>query len=104
MIKTRQGDSKLPMFFPKMLEEINDWRYVSERINQGERLGKVVMYIVLLCSGSEQAVISEAVLKDHFARLKFGLEKVQYDTLNSFLITLPFNIAENWQMLDQLKI
>jgi conjugal transfer ATP-binding protein TraC len=104
MIKTQQGDSKLPMFFPKMLEEINDWRYVSESINQGERLGKVVMYIVLLCKDEMTSHKSEAFLKDHFARLKFGIEKVNYDTLNSFLTTLPFNIAENWQMLDQLKV
>ena len=49
MLKTKQGDSKLPMFFPKMIEEIDDWRYVSNRISSGERLGQAVMYIVLSC-------------------------------------------------------
>ena len=104
MIKTQQGDSKLPMFFPKMIEEINDWRYVSERINQGEVLGKVVMYIVLIAISNEQAEKSDAILRSHFARQKFKIEKVKYDTANSFMTTLPFNIAENWQILDQLKI
>lgn len=104
MIKTQQGDSKLPMFFPRMLEEINDWRYVTERINEGEKLGKAVMYVVILASSKEQKEKSEAVLRDHFAKLKFGLEKINYDTVNNFLISLPFNIAENWQVLDQLKI
>ena len=104
MIKTQQGDSKLPMFFPRMLEEINDWRHVSERINQGERLGKAVIYVVLLAKDKEQADKASAALSDHFARLKFKIEKVKYDTVNSFLATLPFGIAENWQMLDQLKV
>lgn len=104
MIKTQQGDSKLPMFFPRMLEEIHDWRYVSERINQGERLGKAVIYIVLLAGSTEQADKASSLLADHFARLKFKIEKVKYDTVNSFLATLPFGIAENWQILDQLKV
>ena len=104
MIKTQQGDSKLPMFFPRMLEEINDWRYVSELINQGERLGKAIIYVVLLASSKEQADKASAALSDHFARLKFRIEKVKYDTVNTFLATLPFGIAENWQMLDQLKV
>ncbi len=104
MIKTQQGDSKLLMFFPRMLDEINDWHYVGERINQGERLGKIVMYVTLLASNKEQADKSTASVIDHFARLKFKIEQVKYDTVNSFLHTLPFGIAENWQMLNQLKI
>lgn len=103
MIKTKQGDSKLPMFFPKMIEEIEDWRYVSARLNAGERLGKAVMYIVL-CAGGTQEEKLEQIAGDHFARLKFQIEKVRYDTLNTFLYTLPFGISENWQLLEQLKV
>ena len=104
MIKVQQGNSKLPMFFPRMMEETHDWHYVSERINQGERLGKAVIYVVLLAKDKEQADKASAALSDHFARLKFRIEKVKYDTVNTFLATLPFGIAENWQMLDQLKV
>ncbi len=104
MIKTQQGDSKLLMFFPRMLDEINDWRYVGERVNQGERLGKIVMYVTLLASSQAQADKSTSFITDHFARLKFKIEQVKYDTVNSFLHTLPFGIAENWQILNQLKV
>lgn len=100
MIKTQQNDSKLPMFFPKMLEENNDWRYVSECIGGGERMGKLVMHIVL----ATNTEIAQQMLQDHFARLGFNIAKVQHDCLNSLLQTLPFGIAENWQILDQLKI
>ncbi|MEK7400034.1 MAG: TraC family protein [Candidatus Poribacteria bacterium] len=100
MIKTQQNDSKLPMFFPKMLEENNDWRYVSECIGQGERMGKLVMHIVL----ATNTEIHEQMLQDHFARLGFNIAKVQHDCVNALLQTLPFGIAENWQILDQLKI
>lgn len=104
MIKLKQGDSKLLMFFPRMLDEINDWRYVGERVNQGERLGKIVMYVTLLAPSRELADKSISMITDHFARLKFKIEQVKYDTVNSFLHTLPFGIAENWQILNQLKI
>jgi conjugal transfer ATP-binding protein TraC len=104
MIKTQQNDSKLPMFFPKMLEENNDWRYVSEMIGSGERMGKLVMHIVLANTSKTQTELSEQLLQDHFARLGFNLSKIQHDTLNSLLQTLPFGIGENWQILEQLKI
>jgi conjugal transfer ATP-binding protein TraC len=100
MIKTQQNDSKLPMFFPKMLEENNDWRYVSECIGGGERMGKLVMHIVL----ATNTEITQQILQDHFARLGFNIAKVQHDCVNSLLQTLPFGIGENWQILDQLKI
>lgn len=104
MIKTQQNDSKLPMFFPKMLEETNDWRYVSEMISQGERMGKIVMQVVLMNNTLEKIQENEQILQDHFARLKFTITKVHHDGLNSLLQTLPFGIGENWQILDQLKI
>jgi len=104
MIKTQQNDSKLPMFFPKMLEENNDWRYVSSMINRGERMGKLVMYIVLIHFDQDNIAKASQGLKDHFSRLDFKLERVKYDCLNSLIYTLPFGIGENWQILDQLKI
>lgn len=104
MIKTQQNDSKLPMFFPKMLEENNDWRYVSEMISQGERIGKIVMQVVLINTVAAKIQENEQILQDHFARLGFTITKVYHDCLNSFLQTLPFGVGENWQILDQLKI
>lgn len=104
MIKTQQSDSKLPMFFPKMFEEMQDWRFVSERIHQGERLGKLTMFVVLIASSKEQLAKSKAVLSDHMAKLRFQIEMVKYDTANSFLSTLPFGIGDHWKLLDQLKI
>lgn len=108
MIKTQQNDSKLPMFFPKMIEENDDWRYVSNLIGRGERMGKLVMYIVLInynISGDNANVEkTEQHVKDHFARLEFNIQKIKYDTLNSLVYSLPFSIGENWQILDQLKI
>ena len=104
MIKTQQNDSKLPMFFPKMLEENNDWRYVTEMISQGERIGKIIMQVVLINETQEKIQENEQILQDHFARLGFTITKVYHDCLNSFLQTLAFGVGENWQILDQLKI
>ena len=109
MIKTQQNDSKLPMFFPKMIEENNDWRYVTNLIGQGERIGKIVMYVVLVnynYTDKDDASIEqlEQKVKDHFSRLEFKIQKIKYDTLNSLIYALPFGIGENWKMLDQLKI
>lgn len=104
IIKTQGADSKLPMFFPKMLEERNDWYYVSEQIGQGERMGKLVMYVVLLLNDSHDQEAAVQILQDHFGRLKFSLSRVYYDCLNVFRQTLPFGIGENWPILDQLKV
>lgn len=104
MLKTKQGDSKLPMFFPKMIEEIEDWRYASNRISSGERLGQAVMYIVLCIKDKENIDKYEQLVRDHFARLKFRIERVRYDTINALLFTLPFGIGETWQIQEQLKI
>jgi conjugal transfer ATP-binding protein TraC len=104
MLKTKQGDSKLPMFFPKMIEEIEDWRYVSSRVSGGERLGQSVMYIVLCIKDPKDLDRYEQITRDHFARLRFKIEKVRYDTLNPLLHTLPFGIGESWQIQEQLKI
>ncbi|KIE04244.1 hypothetical protein NF27_IP00120 [Candidatus Jidaibacter acanthamoeba] len=104
MIKTKQGESKLPMFFPKMIEEIEDWQFVSAKLNQNERIGKGVMYIVACINNSKLEDKYEQIFIDHFARLNFSIEKVKYDTVNSFLTTLPFGIGESWQILDQLKV
>ena len=104
IVKTKQADSKLPMFFPKMIEEIEDWRYVSERLSQGERLGEAQMFIVLCVQDLADEERCAQITKDHFACLGFKVERVRYDTLNALLCTLPFGLGENDRILKTLKI
>jgi len=104
MIKTQQNDSKLPMFFPKMLEENNDWHYVSSQISSGQRMGKMVMHVVLAITDTCDPDYAQQSLEDHFARLGFSITRVNHDTINSLVSTLPFGYGENWQIFDQLKI
>jgi conjugal transfer ATP-binding protein TraC len=104
IIVTKQGDSKLPMFFPGMSVEIDDRHYVSGKLSQGERMGKSVMYIVLCLNdeANEDKHIQSVIA--HFARLEFELIRVNYDILNHFIHSLPFGMGEAWKNLDQQKL
>lgn len=103
MLKAKQGESKLPKFFPKMIEEIEDWYYATEKIDQGERLGDMVLMIWVNVLG-DNVVDAEQRIIDHFARLKMKAENVKYDVANSFLSMLPFGMVQNWESLKRYKV
>lgn len=104
MLKIKQTDSKLPAFFPKMLEEREEWSYVSENLDKGDRLGKQVMYFMAIINSENNEPKTVQVIKDHFARLNFGIEQIKYDTLNSLISIMPMGLEEYWLQLEQLKI
>jgi len=104
MLKIKQTDSKLPAFFPKMLEEREEWSYVSENLDKGDRLGKQVIYVMAIANSSNSEERTRQVIKDHFARLNFGIEQVKYDTLNGLIGIMPMGLGECWSQLEQLKV
>jgi conjugal transfer ATP-binding protein TraC len=104
MLKIKQTDSKLPAFFPKMLEEREEWGYVSENLDKGDRLGKQVMYVMAIINNENNEQKTIQIIKDHFARLNFGIEQIKYDTLNNLISIMPMGLGEYWPQLEQLKI
>lgn len=105
VMKIKQGDADgILRFVPKMIEEIKDWDYVNESLEAGDRLSKNVMSIVaVVVSGIEEKEVVQAV-KSHFSELKFAIEQVRYDTVNSFISCLPFGFSGYWKAIEQLKI
>jgi conjugal transfer ATP-binding protein TraC len=104
LIMTKQGDSKLPRFFPAMEQEIKDRYYVSEKLSQGERMGKCIMYVVLMIGDKENADKYTQSVISHFSRLDFALMRIKHDVLNNFIHSLPFGMGEAWNNLDQQKL
>jgi conjugal transfer ATP-binding protein TraC len=112
LLKTNQASSKLLSFFPAMMEEIEDWRTVSEAISGGARLAKVAMHIVACIpitngNGNQNTNSSkeqEQQVLDHFFRLGFKLNQVKYDTLNTLITTLPFGLLESWPAIQKQKV
>ena len=105
VMKIKQGDADgILRFVPKMIEEIKDWDYVHGSLEVGDRLSKNVMSIVaVVASGVREKEVVQAV-KSHFSELKFTIEQVKHDTVNSFISCLPFGFSHCWKVIEQLKI
>ena len=103
VIRTNQTTSKLVNFFPKMREELEDWRLITDEIDKGARLAKSCMYVVALIDETkdEKHVAQDVV--DHFYTLGFKLDQIKYDCLNSLLSTLLMQKAENWTQIKNNK-
>ena len=105
VMKIKQGDADgILRFVPKMIEEIKDWDYVHGSLEVGDRLSKNVMSIVaVVASGVKEKEVVQAV-KSHFSELKFTIEQVKHDTINSFISCMPFGFSKYWKVSEQLKI
>ncbi len=103
VIRTNQTTSKLVSFVPAMKEEMDDWHYITGEIDKGARLAKSVMHIVAIINQDVDTKYAIQTVLDHFYQLRFKLNQVKYDCLNSLLHTLPLSLADNWQVLSRKK-
>lgn len=104
MLKTNQTTSKLVSFFPAMMEEIEDWQFVTGEIAKGSRLARSVMHIVAMIDSSIDVRHAESAVKDHFYQLGFKVNQIKYDCLNNFISSLPMSMAEHWQVYARQKV
>lgn len=104
MLKTNQTTSKLAAFFPAMLEEIEDWQYVSGEVEKGARLTQTVMHIVAIIDSSMDVGFAEGAIKDHFYQLGFKVNQIKYDLLNNFIASLPMSMAEHAAVFHRQKV
>ena len=103
VIRTNQTSSKLANFFPKMLEELQDWQFVTEEIDKGARLGHACMQVVALIDAKTDETHAAQDVIDHFYALGFKLHQIKYDCLNSLIATLVMHKAESWTVLGKNK-
>ena len=103
-LKIKQGDTDgIFQYVPKMIEEIEDWDYIDKCLGTGQRLARGAINILVVVSERDSTAVAQAV-KSHFSELKFKIEQVRHETINSMIATLPFGFTEGYQKLEQLKI
>ncbi len=101
-IKLKQGDTEgVFKYFPQMIEEVQDWDFVNSCLDKGQKLAKGIISIVAMVQNDVESAIQS--IKSHFSELKFKLEQVNHETINSFISCLPFGFASFYESLDQLK-
>ena len=97
-----QGDTEgVFKYFPQMIEEVQDWDFVNSCLDRGQKLAKGMISIVAIVKEDIESAIQG--IKSHFSELKFKLEQVNHETINSFISCLPFGFASFYESLDQLK-
>jgi conjugal transfer ATP-binding protein TraC len=100
MNKDSTAKSPLAKFKPSIGKEHQDWKFVRDRLSQGDRLVKV-FYQVILYTLPEQSHSAERKLRDLYRANGWKLRKESYLQLQSWLAVLPMMMTEG--MFDDLK-
>ena len=100
MNKDSTAKSPLAKFKPSIGKEYQDWKFVRDRLSEGDRLVKV-FYQVILYSPLEQSHSAERKLRDLYRANGWKLRKESYLQLQSWLAVLPMMMTEG--MFDDLK-
>lgn len=103
VIRTNQTTSKLVNFFPKMREELEDWHFVTDEIDRGARFARGCMYVVGLIDESEDENSAAQDIIDHFYKLGFKVDQINYECANSLIPTLLLQKGDKWKTLAKNK-
>ena len=100
MNKDSTAKSPLAKFKPSITKEYQDWKFVRDRLAEGDRLVKV-FYQVILYTLPEQAHTAERKFRDLYRANGWKLRKENYLQLQSWLAMLPMMMTEG--MFEDLK-
>lgn len=98
--KEKSAKSQLAKFMPLISQEYEDWKYVKNRMAEGDRLVQTFFQIILF-SSKKQAGQSERKVRDLYRANGWRLKKTAYLQLQSLLAMLPMMMSEG--MLSDLK-
>ena len=90
---TRLQGSELSKFIPEMKTSASEWRFVTEKINSGQRILKTIYQIIIFAPPSkiEEA---EQTLKSIYKSCGWDISRDKYINIQSFLATLPFSQSD----------
>lgn len=98
--KEQSARSKNSRFMPKIHKEYEDWRFVNNRLSEGDKLVKTY-YSVVIFSETTQADFAERKIRDLYRSNGWKLKKTNYLQLQSLLAILPMIMSEG--MFNDLK-
>lgn len=91
--KEKSAKSPLAKFMPKISQEYDDWKFVQNRIAEGDRLVQTFFQVVLF-SPEKEANQAERKVRDLYRANGWRLKKTMYLQLQSFLAMLPMMLSE----------
>jgi conjugal transfer ATP-binding protein TraC len=100
MNKESTARSPLAKFKPSITKEHQDWKFVRDRLAEGDRLVKIC-YQVILYTSPEQAHTAERKLRDLYRANGWKLRKETYLQMPCWLAMFPMMMTEG--MFDDLK-
>ena len=103
---TRLQGSELSKFIPEMKTSAAEWRFVTEKINSGQRILKAV-YQAVIFAPSDKINEAEQTIKSIYKGVGWDIVRDKYMNLQSFLATLPFTqsdgLFEDLEKLNRTK-
>jgi conjugal transfer ATP-binding protein TraC len=100
---TRLQGSELSKFIPEMKTSAAEWRFVTEKINSGQRILKTV-YQAVIFAPSDKINEAEQTLKSIYKGVGWDIVRDKYLNLQSFLATLPFTQSDGlFEDLEKLN-
>ncbi len=97
---TRYSDTPVAKYRPQMKEIANEWQFVSQKLNQGQKILKT-FYQVIIFAPKDKIDESEQNLRSIYKSSGFDIVKDKYVNLQSFLAALPFTQSEG--LFDDLE-
>lgn len=98
--KEKSAKSPIAKFMPLISKEYDDWKYVQNRMAEGDRLVQTYFQLILF-SPSNLAGQAERKIRDLYRANGWRLKKTLYLQLQSLLAALPMMMSEG--MLSDLK-
>jgi conjugal transfer ATP-binding protein TraC len=100
---SRLEGSELSKFIPEMKTSAAEWRFVTEKVNSGQRILKTV-YQAVIFAPSNKINEAEQTLKSIYKGVGWDIVRDKYLNLQSFLATLPFTQSDGlFEDLEKLN-
>ena len=90
---TRKSGSGLGRFLPEVFAIEKDWKFVTDKLKNGQKLVKV-FYEVVLYAAPEEMERCERAVKSLYKSKSWTLVDDKYVQLQSWLAALPFTMSE----------
>ena len=103
MRATQQAGTDLARYIPDLGERARDWRFVVDKLNQGQKLVKAHFEVVLYAK-EEEIEGAEQAARSLYRSKGWELISEKYVQFQSWLMSLPFMPSEGlFDDLDKLK-
>ncbi len=89
----QQSGSGIAKFVPSILESNRDWKFVVEKIKNGQKLVRTT-YQVLIFSKQDEVDSSERYIRSIYKAKGWNLQRDRYLQVQSFLTAMPFTLSE----------